>query len=120
MAKVKYSGVKTSRPRQPFTTSVELQTASFETVLGVATKKYISKGNISCLWKTFGGTETEVNGQIVVTDTVQVQTWFRDDIDSSARLILNGKVYEIMGEPEDIEQRHQFMRFKVKRVGGNG
>ncbi len=107
------------RPSEPFTTALELFNPTYETVKGVAVKKYPESGErIWCSFKTFGGTETTVNDQLTVVDTANVETWYRPDITSASQLRLGAKVYEVMGEPEDIEQRHQFLKFKVRGVKG--
>lgn len=107
------------RPSEPFTTALELFNPTYETVKGVAVKKYPEQGErIMCSFKTYGGTETTVNDQLSVVDTANVETWYRPDITSASQLRLGAKVYEVMGEPEDIEQRHQFLKFKVRGVKG--
>lgn len=107
------------RPSEPFTTAVQLFNPTYETVKGVAVKKYPEQGElIWCSFKTYGGTETTVNDQLSVVDTANVETWYRPDITSASQIRLGAKVYEVMGEPEDIEQRHQFLKFKVRGVKG--
>lgn len=69
-------------------------------------------------FKTYGGTESVVNGQLTVIDTANVETWYRPDITSASLIKLGSKKYEVMGEPEDIEQRHQILKFKVRGVKG--
>lgn len=70
-------------------------------------------------FKTYGGTEREVNGIYSIVDTATVETWFRPDIKSDCAIALEtGEIYEIMNEPEDINKRHQFLKFKVKRIKG--
>ena len=66
------------------------------------------------------------NGVISVEDTAQVVCWYRPDIKSDCRVVLldgsedtdNAKYYEILGEPENIEQRNMFLKFKVRRIKG--
>lgn len=107
------------KPDLPYDTPVELFNPTYETVKGVSKKVYPEKGElIFCKFKTYGGTETTVNGQLTVVDTANVETWYRPDIISASQLRLGAKVYEVMGEPEDIEQRHQFLKFKVRGVKG--
>ena len=107
------------RPSEPFTTAVQLFNPTYETVKGVVVKKYPEQGElIWCSFKTYGGTETTVNDQLSVVDTANVETWYRPDITSASQIRLGAKVYEVMGEPEDIEQRHQFLKFKVRGVKG--
>lgn len=107
------------RPSEPYCTPVELFNPTYETVKGVPKKVYPETGEvIFCSFKTYGGTETTINNQLTVVDTANVETWFRPDITSASQLRLGDKVYEVMGEPENIEQRNQFLKFKVRGVKG--
>ena len=107
------------RPRSPFTTVVELLNCSTEKVLGVVTKKYTKVDDIFCTFKTYGGTETTSNDLLVVNDTAEIETWYRPDITSSSQIKLGDKLYEVIGVPENIEMRNQFMKFKVEAVRGD-
>lgn len=71
-------------------------------------------------FRTFGGTETTVNGVLSVEDTATIDTWYMPEITSDCHVaLMNGmREYSIIGEPENIEERFQFMKFKVKRVKG--
>ncbi len=107
------------RPSEPFTVAVEVFNPTYETVKGVTRKVYPEHGVIiHCSFKTYGGTETTVNNQLTVVDTANVETWYRPDITSASQIRLGTKVYEVMGEPENIEQRNQFLKFKVRGVKG--
>ena len=107
------------RPSEPYCTPVELLNPTYETVKGVTKKVYPEKGElINCSFKTYGGTETTTNDQLTVVDTANVETWYRPDITSASQIRLGGKKYEVMGEPEDVEQRHQILKFKVRGVKG--
>ena len=107
------------KPDLPYDTPVELFNPTYETVLGVTQKVYPEKGElVFCKFKTYGGTETTVNGQLTVIDTANVETWYRPDITSASQIRLGSKKYEVMGEPEDVEQRHQILKFKVRGVKG--
>lgn len=106
------------RPSEPFTTVISLYNPTYKTVKGVTVKEYQLEGTLNCSFKTYGGTESVVNEQLTVVDTANVETWYRPDITSASQIRLGAKVYEVMGEPEDIEQRHQFLKFKVRGVKG--
>lgn len=107
------------RPREPFTTPVQLFNPTYKTVKGVTVKEYPEKGElIFCSFKTYGGTESSVNDQLSVVDTANIETWYRPDITSASMIKLGAKEYEVLGVPEDIEQRHQFLKFKVRGVHG--
>ena len=103
------------------TTPMRLQTPTSVKTLGVNKKTYEdASGVVMGSWKSYGGTETTVNGVLSIEDTAQVVCWYRPDIRSDCRIVrLNdGAVYEIIGEPENIEMRNQFLKFKVRRVKG--
>ena len=107
------------RPSEPFTTPVQLLNPSYETVKGVLKKNYPDSGEVIwCSFKTFGGTETEINGVLTVVNTANVETWYRPDITAASRIKLGADVYEVLGTPENIEQRNQFLKFKVRGVKG--
>lgn len=107
------------RPSEPYIVTVELFNPTYETVKGVTKKVYPETGElINCSFKTYGGTETTVNGVLTVIDTANVETWYRPDITSASVIKLGAKTYEVMGEPENIEQRNQFLKFKVRGVKG--
>lgn len=106
------------------TTPIRLLKPIYKTVSGQSKKAYppIEKGEIIyCNWSSYGGTESVTNGVLTVIDTAQVLTWFRDDIKSDCRIVLlsDNSVYEILGKPENIEQKNFYCQFKVKSVGGN-
>lgn len=71
-------------------------------------------------FKTYGGTEKNINGVYSIEDTANIETWYRPDIRSNCRIARasDNAVFDIINEPEDINQRHQFLKFKVKRVKG--
>ena len=108
------------RPDFPYDTPVELFNPSYETIKGVTKKVYPEKpvDVIFCKFRTYGGTESNVNGQLTVVDTANIETWYRPDITSASMIKLGAKEYEVIGEPEDIEQRHQILKFKVRGVNG--
>ena len=103
------------------TTATRLQTPTSGKALGVSKKTYADvSGVVMVNWKSFGGTETTNNGVLSVEDTAQIVCWYRPDIRADCRLVRlsDSAVYEILGEPENIEMRNQFLKFKVRRVKG--
>lgn len=106
------------RPKEPFSTVATLENPTTTTIKGVLVKTYAQAGTIFCSFKTYGGTESVTNNVLSVIDTANVETWFREDIKSDSRIIVGSKTYEVIGEPEDIEQRHQFLKFRVRGVAG--
>lgn len=111
----------TPRETYELRTAVELFSApAITSYNGVRTKTYSEAGEkIFVNWKSRGGTETNVNGVISILDTATVTTWYRADITSGARLKLeDGRIYEVISEPENIEMQNRFVQFKVQRAKG--
>ena len=103
----------------PFNVVLTLQTPKITTVKGSSKKSYIDSGVIYCSFRTFGGTETTSNGALTVENTAVVDTWYNPEITSECRVkTADGSVYEILGTPENIEMRNQFMRFKIREIRG--
>ena len=102
------------------TTPMKLQVPTTTTIMGVAKKTYADGDVIMCNFKTYGGTESVSNDILSVIDTAQITCWYRPDIKSDCRLkrLSDGVVFEILGEPENLEQRNQILYFKIRRVKG--
>lgn len=111
------------KPSLPYTTPLALLVPVYRTVKGVLVKSYpeASKGiRFNGSFKTYGGTEVEQNGVYSVLDTASVETWYRPDIQGECRVVLlpTGAVYEVIGEPENVDMRDQYLKCKVQRVKG--
>ena len=103
------------------TTAMRLQTPVTSVSYGVPKKTWVEiDGVIAVNFKSYGGTETNNNGVLSIEDTAQIVCWYRPDIRSDCRLIRlsDGAAFEILGEPENIEMRNQFLKFKVRRIKG--
>ena len=108
------------KPSSQFAVPAKILKGSHERVNGVSTKTYTDGETIFVSAKSYGGTEKEINGVYVIEDTLVIETWYRPDITSKDRIRLldDDSEWEILNTPEDIERRHQFLKFKVKRVKG--
>lgn len=102
------------------TTPMILQIPTTKKVKGVAKKIYTDGDRINVNFKSYGGTESLSNDILSVIDTAQITTWYRPDIKADCRLKRpsDGAVFEILGEPENIELRNMISSFKVRRVKG--
>lgn len=102
------------------TTPMRLQVPTSTSVMGVAKKTYTDGDVIMCNFKTYGGTESVSNDILSVIDTAQITCWYRPDITSGCRLkrLSDGAVFDILGEPENLELRNQILYFKIRRVKG--
>lgn len=106
---------------ESLTVPIKLLVPTYKNVKGVMKKTYPEDGDlIWCSFKTYGGTEKNVNDVYSIEDTANVETWYRPDIKSDCRIMLadTSVVYEIMNEPENINMRNQYCKFKVRRVKG--
>lgn len=109
------------KPSAPFNVSMMVLVPTFENVNGVPKKVYQDTGTIvNGSFRTFGGSEKIVNGVLTLENTAVVETFYTPTIKADCRIKLLdfNDIYEIMGEPENIELRNQFLKFKVKKVGG--
>lgn len=106
-----------------FTSTLVLLVPTYSASMGVPTKAFPSPENgfkFYGSFKTYGGTERDINGLYTIEDTAQVECWYNPQITSECRVYLpeTQATYEIINEPEDIDLRHQFMKFKVRRLKG--
>lgn len=109
------------KPNSPFITPLKLLEPTSSKTAGVNKKTFARDGPVfMASFKTYGGTEKESNGAIVVEDTATIETTFRPDITSGCAVLnpINGQTYEIMGDPENIEMRSRYLRFKVRAIKG--
>lgn len=108
------------KPSEPFTVPMFLLIPTEITAKGSTKTVYPTAGElIYCRFRTFGGTEKVVDGVLSVEDTAIIETWYRPDIKANCRLAdTDGMHYEILGTPEDINKRHQSLRFKIRTIKG--
>ena len=115
MARFKFSA--------PLTTPMRLLIPTYSEKYGVPTASYPAMEDGEPFFgsfRTFGGTERDVNGLFSVEKTATIETWYRSDIKPDCRIGIpqTGEVYQILGAPEDIEMRHQYMKIKVTAIEG--
>ena len=109
------------KPAFPYSTAIELLIPTYSTVKGTKVKTDPAQGiRLNCSFKTYGGTESLVNGVLSIIDTANVETWYRSDIQTQCRIkvLQTGQIYEIINVPENIDMRNQFVKFRVQAVKG--
>lgn len=99
------------------------QYPTIEEALSVKDKNNNSVNLFFGSFKTYGGTEIKeknINGIYSIEDTANIETWYRPDITSNCRIARanDGTIFDIINEPENINMRNQFLKFKVRRVKG--
>ena len=103
----------------PFRVHYRVQNPTIRRVNGVDHKEYEDAGEIFAGVKTYGGTESNLNGVRVVKDTAVLHTWFNSFCNTDSRLIDDaGGVWSIITPPEDIDASRRFLSFKIERVEG--
>lgn len=87
---------------------------------GVSKSTYPSTGDVIFVnWKSYGGTETVVDGVLSVIDTAQISCRYRPDITPECALkSFDGTLWHIVGTPENIDMANRVLSFKVQAVKG--
>lgn len=108
------------KPSGPFNVPMFLFVPTTTNAKGSSKNTYPDTGKlIYCTFRTFGGTEKVVNDTLVIENTAIVETWFRPDIKADCQIEdSNGFRYEILGTPENINQRNQYLKFKIRAIRG--
>lgn len=111
-------------PQTPFNVPMKILKPQYVNSNGVNKKVYPDPDTVNLIFfgsfRTFGGTEKEVDGVYSVEKTATVETWYRPDIESDCCVYVmqTGQTYEILGDPENIEMRNQFLKFRVRQLKG--
>lgn len=114
---------KNYRPAMPFTVPMMLLVPNTTTTYGAGKKTFPAPENGSLFYgsfRTFGGTENIKDDVYTIINTGIIDTWYRPDIKADCQIYLcdADETYDIINDPEDINFRHQYLRFKVRKVGG--
>lgn len=92
-----------------------------EKVNGVNQYTYTeAKKPFFCSAKSYGGTEKVVNGVVVIEDTWNIDAFYNPNFGKGdkIRFLDDNSEFEILASPENINRQGQYMRFKVKHIGG--
>lgn len=107
---------------EQMTTPLKLQIPTSKIVSGVTVKEYKDAQDpiFYASFKTYGGTEQDVNGVYSVKDTANIVCFYRPDIKSNCRIIrlTDNAAYNVIAEPENTDERNQFLKIKVERIKG--
>lgn len=111
-------------PEMPFDVPMKLLIPVSSVVKGVTKKTYSDPEKVESVFfgsfRTYGGTENKSNEVYTVFDTAMVDTWYNPEITSDCRVYIceTGEIYDVISRPENIGMRHQYMQFKLQKVGG--
>ena len=107
----------------PFNVPMKLLIPTYEVVKGNRQKAFPDPDDgilIYGSFRSFVGAETTENDLSVVSRTAYIDTWYRPDIKANCRLYMieTGDTYEIVGDPENIYMRNQWLKIRVQKIGG--
>lgn len=111
------------KPSAPFNVPMKLLVPVTTMSYGVANKAFSDPADSDLFFgsfRTFGGTESMRDDVYTIVDTGVIDTWYRPEIKANCQIYLcdTEQVYDIISDPEDIDFRHQYLRFKVRKAGG--
>ena len=107
------------KPATPFNVPGQYFKCTETMVKGVLKKIYDDIGTtFYCSFRTFGGTEREVNGITVIEDTATIETWYDPNLTANCKIVIGGVNYEIWGTPENIAMRNKWLKFRVRVING--
>ncbi len=112
------------KPAMPFNVAMRLLVPTTTIVKGVEKPVYPDPQESFQFFgsfRTFGGTESNVNEVYSVVDTATIDTWYDPRFKANCRIYVEetGGTYGILGSPEDINMQHQFLKIRVQRLGGD-
>ena len=118
---------KRFKPSAPFNVPMKLLVPTSTSVQGVLKKVFPKPEDVPDetglffgSFRTFGGVENVEDGVFTLINTATIDTWYRPDIKADCHVYIcdADQTYEIISDPEDIDMRHQYLQFKVNKVGG--
>lgn len=107
-------------PHTPYTVPFYIHVPDgIKNVKGVSVKTYTKNETLFFgSFRTFGGTETTSNGTVAVENTGTLETWFDPTIKSDCQIEIDSTLYEILGTPENINMRNQYLVIRLRAVKG--
>ena len=108
----------------PFDVPMKLLVPTSTVVKGVTKKVYPNPEDVTEVFfgsfRTYGGTENMSNDVYTVYDTAVIDTWYNPAITSDCRVYIceTAEIYDVISRPENIGMRHQYLQFKLQKIGG--
>lgn len=112
--------IRKYRPKMPFDVTFKLWIPTTQVVRGVAVKDYKEGALFNASVRTYTSDKTEADDIYTPYVTTVLDTWWNPDIkaDCVVELVETGERYSLETEPENIDMRHQFMQFRIRKIGG--
>ena len=81
-------------------------------------KTYTAVGNIKGQFKQKTTSELNANGIVIVETKITFTTWWSNNLTAQDILTINNVDYEIVGEPENVEQRNRYAVLTLRLIKG--
>lgn len=104
--------------QERYSTPCRMLKAKMEKINGIVKKTYTEGDVFFASVKSYGGTETTINNIYVIQDTLNIETYYREDIkaENELELLDDNSRWEILNTPEQIDREKKIITFKVKRI----
>lgn len=89
-----------------------------EVIKGRTKKTEKTLAHVRGKFKLKGTSEMNANGLTVVNDKTTFITWYKADFESKDILSIGGVDYQIIGTPENTENRGRFSVLNLERISG--
>lgn len=112
------------KPSEPFNVAMKLLVPVITSSYGAGKKTFPAPSDVTDVFfgsfRTFGGTENTKDGVYTIENTGVINTWYTPEITAECQIYLcdTEQIYDIINDPEDIDFRHQYLQFKVRKMGG--
>ena len=112
---------KQYQPQTPFNVPFKILSSTLSKVNGVNTVTYTEGAEVYfCSAKAWVGANKNINDLSAEEDTLTIDTYFIPTLKKNDRIKLldDVSVWQLPLEPENINRRNQYSRFKVVRIHG--
>lgn len=103
--------------REFVTPAIHKQAVEVE-VNGRITKQLNIVGNARGKFKQKGSLETNANGVTAVVTKTTYTTWYKATYKAADVLTINGVDYQVIGDPENVENRGRYTIMELEKLSG--
>lgn len=101
-----------------FVTPAVHKMATTQTINGHTQKTYTAVGTIKGEFKQKNTSELNANGIVIVETKITFTTWWNNNFKAQDILTINNIDYEIVGDPENVEQRSRYAVLTLRLIKG--
>ena len=101
-----------------FVTPAEHKKPTTQIINGHNQKTYTAVGTIKGKFKQKNTSELNANGIVIVETKITFTTWWSNNLTAQDILTINNIDYEIVGDPENVEQRSRYAVLTLRLIKG--